>query len=117
MSIGFVFSSAPFGCASGREGLDAVLATSNYSEDLALFFIADGVMQLIAEQDSSELLCRDHVKTFRMLPMCEVERIYVCQQSLQERGLSEANLVVGVEVLTANTLAAKMAACAKLMHF
>ncbi|HAJ4113923.1 DsrE family protein, partial [Escherichia coli] len=41
--IAFVFSTAPHGTAAGREGLDALLATSALTDDLAVFFIADGV--------------------------------------------------------------------------
>lgn len=37
--IAFVFSTAPHGSASGREGLDALLATSALTEALGVFFI------------------------------------------------------------------------------
>lgn len=45
--IAFVFSTVPHGTAAGREGLDALLATSALTDDLAVFFIADGVFQLL----------------------------------------------------------------------
>lgn len=48
--IAFVFSTAPHGTAAGREGLDALLATSALTDDLAVFFIADGVFQLLSGQ-------------------------------------------------------------------
>lgn len=117
MTIGFVFSSAPFGSVAGREGLDAVLATSNYSEDLALFFIADGVMQLVAFQDSSEIYCRNHIKTFKLLPMCDVNSIYLCKKSLHERGLNDCAFVVDVTLLTANEIANNLAKCTKILRF
>ncbi len=41
--VAFVFSTVPHGSASGREGLDALLATSALTEDLGVFFIGDGV--------------------------------------------------------------------------
>lgn len=76
--LGFVFSSAPHGSAAGREGLDAVLATSNYSEDLVLFFVGDGVMQLLAGQSPDTVLCRDYISTFKMLSLCDVEGVCLC---------------------------------------
>ena len=115
--LGFIFTAAPFGHVSGREGLDAVLATSNYSNALALFFISDGVMQLLAEQDSSALLCKDHVKTFKLLPLCDVENIYVCQDSLRLRGLHNAAFVVDAVVLPAKALAKELAKCSKILRF
>lgn len=38
--IAFVFSTAPHGSASGREGLDALLATSALTEALGVFLSA-----------------------------------------------------------------------------
>lgn len=38
--IAFVFSTAPHGSASGREGLDALLATSALTEALGVFFLS-----------------------------------------------------------------------------
>jgi sulfur relay (sulfurtransferase) complex TusBCD TusD component (DsrE family) len=55
-SCGFVFSSAPHGSASGREGLDALLATSALTEDIGVFFLGDGVFQLLAGQQPQAVL-------------------------------------------------------------
>ncbi|WP_252403065.1 DsrE family protein, partial [Escherichia coli] len=41
--VAFVFTSAPHGSTSGREGLDALLATSALTEDIGVFFLGDGV--------------------------------------------------------------------------
>ncbi|WP_325891502.1 sulfurtransferase complex subunit TusC [Grimontia sp. NTOU-MAR1] len=115
--LGFVFSSAPHGSASGREGLDAVLATSNYSEDLVLFFVGDGVMQLLADQKPSDVLSRDYISTFKMLSLCDVEEIYVCADSLADRGLSEHPLVIEVEKSSSTDIAASLGRCTKVLQF
>jgi tRNA 2-thiouridine synthesizing protein C len=62
--VAFVFSSAPHGSAAGREGLDALLATSALSEDLGVFFIGDGVFQLLSQQAPGVILARDYIATF-----------------------------------------------------
>lgn len=49
--LGFVFQSAPHSTSKGREGLDAILAASAYSEDIQIFFIGDGVLQLLKNQE------------------------------------------------------------------
>ena len=51
--VAFVFTSAPHGSASGREGLDALLATSALTEDIGVFFLGDGVFQLLAGPTAS----------------------------------------------------------------
>ena len=54
--VAFVFTSAPHGSASGREGLDALLATSALTEDIGVFFLGDGVFQLLAGQKPQAIL-------------------------------------------------------------
>lgn len=115
--IGFVFSSAPHGSASGREGLDAVLSTSNYTSDLALFFIGDGVMQLLCGQNPAVILSRDYILTFKMLPLCDVENIYVCENSLCERGLRDTPLIINANIIQYKDMADHINQCAKLLHF
>ncbi|MGF1768763.1 sulfurtransferase complex subunit TusC [Enterovibrio makurazakiensis] len=115
--LGFVFSSAPHGSAGGREGLDAVLATSNYSEDITLFFVGDGVMQLLANQRPDKIGCRDYISTFKMLSLCDVEEIYVCSSSLKERGLHQSPLVIDAEIVSSTTISERLTQCSKVLQF
>ena len=57
--IAFVFSTTPHGSASGREGLDALLATSALTEETGVFFIGDGVFQILSGQTPDVVLARD----------------------------------------------------------
>ena len=75
--IAFVFSTAPHGTASGREGLDALLATSALTDELAVFFIADGVFQLLPGQKPDTVLARDYIATFKLLGLYDIERCWV----------------------------------------
>ncbi|ATF09824.1 sulfurtransferase complex subunit TusC [Candidatus Enterovibrio altilux] len=115
--LGFVFSTAPHGSASGREGLDAVLATSNYNENLALFFVGDGVMQLLSDQHPSFVLCRDYIATFKMLSLCDVKEIYVCHESLIERGVFQQPLIVNSDIVTCEVIAKQLSCCLKVLQF
>lgn len=85
--VAFVFSSAPHGNASGREGLDALLATSALTEDIGVFFISDGVFQILAGQQPETVLARDYIATFKVLPLYDIETFWVCSASMAERGL------------------------------
>ncbi len=64
--VAFVFSSAPHGSASGREGLDALLATSALTDEIGVFFVGDGVFQLLPGQQPSAVLARDYIATFKL---------------------------------------------------
>ena len=106
--IAILFRSAPHGSASGREGLDALLACSALSDELAAFFIADGVYQLLSGQQPAAVLGRDYVATFKLLELYDIEQVYVCAESLTERGLSEASLLIPVTVLDRPALREKI---------
>jgi len=103
--VAFVFTSAPHGSASGREGLDALLATSALSEDIGVFFLGDGVFQLLAGQRPQAILARDYIATFKVLPLYDIETFYVCADSLTARGLHDkTSFVLDVTILASCAL-------------
>lgn len=117
-SIAFIFTQAPHGSSAGREGLDAVLATSALSDDVALFFIGDGVMQLTAGQQPEKILARNYIATFGVLPLYDVDQCYLCAASLAERGLSVDDArVLPAEVLSSDALRERLGQFDRLLTF
>ncbi|HBV40841.1 MAG TPA: sulfurtransferase complex subunit TusC [Erwinia sp.] len=116
--IAFVFSQAPHGSSAGREGLDAVMAVSALSEDVALFFISDGVTQLLGDQQPEKVLARNYIATFGVLPLYDVENFYACSASLAERGLDAAALkALPVTVLAPPALRAELEKYDQIISF
>ncbi|MBD2796165.1 sulfurtransferase complex subunit TusC [Xenorhabdus sp. 18] len=100
--IAFVFTEAPHGSSAGREGLDALLATSALTEQIGVFFISDGVFQLLANQQPDKILSRDYISTFKILPLYDIEKCYVCLDDLVIRGGSPtSHFVLEAELLSA----------------
>ncbi|NIF49643.1 sulfurtransferase complex subunit TusC [Enterobacter sp. Ap-1006] len=107
--VAFVFRSAPHGCTAGREGLDALLATSALSEDIGVFFVGDGVLQLLPGQQPAKVLGRDYIATFRILPLYDIEQCFLCAASVRERGLSgQASWVIDAKALEPDALREKL---------
>ncbi|WP_416261159.1 sulfurtransferase complex subunit TusC [Gibbsiella quercinecans] len=116
--VAFVFTHCPHGCSGGREGLDALLATSALSEDIGVFFIGDGVLQLLPGQQPAKVLARDYIATFGVLPLYDVEQCYLCEASLQERGLAqETPWVLDATVLAPQALRQRLAGYDVVMTF
>ena len=108
-SVAFIFRSAPHGSSAGREGLDALLATSALSDDIGVFFIGDGVLQLQPDQQPEQVLARNHIATFRVLPLYDIEACFLCAESVRERGLPPDNRwVIDVEMLEPDALGEKL---------
>ncbi|MGK9174305.1 sulfurtransferase complex subunit TusC [Yokenella regensburgei] len=107
--IAFIFTSAPHGTTAGREGLDALMATSAFTEDIGVFFMGDGVFQVVAGQQPGAILARDYIATFKVLPLYDIEACWVCQASMRERGLNEATpFVLPVQRLEPDALRNKL---------
>ncbi|MEC6909748.1 Intracellular sulfur oxidation protein DsrF [Photobacterium piscicola] len=116
-NLGFVFRQPPHGSSCGREGLDALLAASAYTEALDVFFIGDGVLQLVKHQQPDAILSRNYIATFKMLPLYDIENIYVCQQSLIERGLSVDDLLIDVNICPHSELVTRLHCCHQILTF
>ncbi|WP_413736759.1 sulfurtransferase complex subunit TusC [Sodalis sp. RH21] len=100
--IAYVFTHGPHGGAAAREGLDALLATSALTDRVGVFFIGDGVLLLLPGQQPQNILARNFIPTFGVLPIYDIDRYYLCAESLAERGLADAGAwVLDAEVLPA----------------
>ncbi len=96
-----VLRHAPHGTIYTYEGLEMILIMAAYEQDLSVVFIGDGVYALKKGQDTSGIGIKGFSKTFMALDGYDVEKLYVDRVSLEERGLTEEDLVVNVEVLDA----------------
>lgn len=85
-----LFTQPPFGTATSREGLDALLATSAFcdEEQLAICFLNDGVFNLLANQLPENILQKDHISTFKLIELYELNHCFICQDSIKARNLS-----------------------------
>lgn len=116
--IAFLFTQAPHGSSAGREGLDAVLATGALSDDIGLFFIGDGVLQLNPEQQPEPILARNYIATFGVLPLYDIDQCFICKDSLLARGQSlAAKRVLAAELLDADALRHKLATYHRIIRF
>lgn len=88
--LAILFTQPPFGTTSSREGLDALLAASAFcdEDDIAICFLNDGVFNIIANQAPEQILQKDHISTFKLIELYDLNHCFVCQQSLEKRGLT-----------------------------
>lgn len=115
--IGIVNRCLPHGSAQGREALDLTLALSAFNESLSLFFLGDGVYQLLDGHSPQDILQKHYQPLFKMLEMYDVEHIYVCSASLKQRLLTSDNLLIAVTLLDTQQLRAKLAQQDQLLSF
>ena len=104
--IVFLNRRAPHGSIHAQEALEVVLMGAAFDQRVCLVFMDDGVFQLKTGQDTSALGVKDFARAFRALEMYEPERVVVERDALEARGLTAADLMLEVEVLDGEALAA-----------
>lgn len=101
----YVNRKAPYGTIYALESLEVVLIGAAFEQDVSLVFLDDGVYQLKKGQDTKGVEVKNFSPTYRALEMYDVEKLYVSKEALEERGLTEDDLLVDVEVLDAAKIA------------
>jgi tRNA 2-thiouridine synthesizing protein C len=87
---------ASYGTAYAIESLEVVLIAAAFDQDVSLTFMDDGVYQIIEGQNTtvdSGIGMKNFSKTFHALGDYEINKMYVSKESLEERGLTEADLM------------------------
>lgn len=97
--------------------MDALLAASAYCEDISVIFVGDGVYQLLAGQNTAEILTKDYAPMLKLFDLYDIEQVYVCQTSLEQRGLANADLVVAAERLSSDGLREQLQRASKILTF
>ena len=101
----YVNRKAPYGTIYALESLEVVLIGAAFEQDVSLAFVGDGVYQLAKGQDTKGLGVKNFSPAFRALEDYDVNKLYVDEESLRARGLTPEDLVVPVEVVSAERMA------------
>lgn len=102
----FVNRKAPYGTIYALESLEVVLIAAAFEQDVSLAFLDDGVYELVKGQDTKKTEMKNFSPTYRALEGYDIEKLYVEKESLEARGLTDADLIVPVKVLSAAEMAA-----------
>ncbi|MBE0530216.1 MAG: sulfurtransferase complex subunit TusC [Rhodospirillales bacterium] len=105
----FVNRRAPYGTIYALEGLEMVLITGAFDQDVSVVFMDDGVFQIVKGQDTKAVNMKNFSPTYRALEGYDIDKLYVERESIEARGLTAEDFVVPVKVLSAAELAGLMA--------
>jgi len=115
--LAFLFTQPPFGTATSREGLDALLAASAFcdEDDILILFLDDGVFNLLEGATPADILQKNHLATFKLY---ELNECYICQESVKERGLESSTFSLKHAKLQPRAeLIEKLKSAAKVLTF
>jgi tRNA 2-thiouridine synthesizing protein C len=104
----YVNRRAPYGTIYALESLEVVLIAAAFEQDVTLVVMDDGVYQIKKGQNTEAIGVKNFSPTYRALEGYDVEKLYVEKESLESRGMTADDLVVPVQVLDKDQLAALM---------
>ena len=113
----YVNRKAPYGTIYALESLEVVLIAASFDQDVSLAFLDDGVYQIVKGQNTKNLDVKNFSPTYRALEGYDIEKLYVEKESMEARGISAADLIVDVKVLSRAEMADLMVASDVVMTF
>jgi len=114
----FISRHAPYGSSLAKDALDAVLASSAYDQQLSLLFMDDGVFQLLNNQSATEISQKSFSSLLPVLPLYEINSIYVHYESLEKRHITINELVLdSVQIIDSTAVCSLLAKQDQLLSF
>ncbi len=89
----YINRKAPYGTVYALESLEVVLIAAAFEQDVSLAFIDDGVYQIAKGQNTQGIGMKGFSATYNALGDYDVNKLYVEQESLEERGLTKDDLM------------------------
>ncbi|EEX50695.1 protein TusC [Pasteurella dagmatis] len=119
MKLAFVFRGTPFGTSSSREGLDALLAATAFCDetDIGVFFLDDGVFNLLNSQNPEKILQKDIVSMLKLLDLYEIDQRYVCASSLETAQMTLQDCVISCKKIDRTALVSLLNRTEKVLTF
>ena len=103
--ITFISRAAPYGQNKANLCLDMALASAVFEQDVNYIFFGDGVYQILKGQDGSAIESKTLGNALDTLVLYGIEKIYADSQSLQEREISESELLSGMQIVNSESIA------------
>ena len=116
-SILLLNRTAPYGSHAARESLDIALTCGAFEFPVSLLFMDDGVFQLLGDHKPQSIGSKNLSASLAALAMYDVDQLFVCQASLAERGLSEADLALPATCVAAADIQSLIAKHTSVLSF
>ena len=116
-SLAILNAKAPYSNTSGKDALDIALIFGSFEQSVSLFFQGEGVRQLMSGQDGAIISVKDYLKTFAAFEFYDINEVYVCQASVEERNLSADFHIENLQILSREAFAHKLTTHQTILRF
>ncbi|WP_343189049.1 sulfurtransferase complex subunit TusC [Buchnera aphidicola (Chaitoregma tattakana)] len=100
-NVAFLFCRSPYGKIDSKEMLDLYMSISLAIKQTGVFFLGDGVFQILDKQHPEKIFLHNFFKSFSSLLRSQNSSLYLCKDSLKDRGIKfNQKFLVNVNILT-----------------
>jgi tRNA 2-thiouridine synthesizing protein C len=116
-TVAILMRKPPYGSVYTAEGFRTMMGIAVFEMDISVIFLDDGVYTLFKNQNPEKLDMKPLGDGFPMLTEFDVEKFYVHDESLRERGLTRDDLLMDVEVIDSARVAEIIESTGKVLPF
>ena len=104
-SLALINRHPPYGSSLSLEALDAALAVGVFDPDLTIFFIDDGVLQLMPNQSTQPLATKSLEKGLTTLAAYGIDNVIINGDDLAARGIQADQIGIPITVKSTSEIA------------
>ncbi|MCB1687315.1 MAG: sulfurtransferase complex subunit TusC [Halioglobus sp.] len=94
-----VMRQSPYGTSLAKAAVDVALATAAFDQLVDLLFVGDGVLQLLAGQDSQSLGKKNIGRQLASLPLYDINQVYFDAEAVSRYNLDMSSSPVTAKLL------------------
>ena len=101
-NILYIISRSPYSGIQSFELIDSAMVSAIFENNVSILFRAEGVWSLLSDQNGELLNSKTHSKVLSALPTYEIDNLYFCEDSVNERRISRDQIDIPVKALSLN---------------
>ena len=99
-SILIRMSKSPYSGLPSGEQLETAMVAATFEQEVSILFIGEGVFNLLPAKETKEAEGYNIGKMLLALPTFEVNDLFICERSLEQRQIGASNLPKNAKVIT-----------------
>ena len=100
-SLTFVLTKPSYSDSSVEESINMALLAASMDQDVTIIFINDGINVMLNAQNGVLIGYQEYTAKLGALSLYEINKLYICEQSLMKREVSLAELHNGIKPINA----------------
>ena len=96
----YIISKSPYSGIKSFELIDSAMVSAIFENNISILFRAEGVWSLLSDQNGELLNYKTYSKVLSALPTYEIDNLYFCEDSINERQINREQIDIPVKSLS-----------------